>query len=138
MTGGRIKRAMHIIGENRFLLTYGDGLANIDITQLLQCHKDNKALVTLTAVQPEGRFGAIGIDKQERVTSFNEKPLGGEGWINGGFFVCEPDIFDFIEGDKTVFEKEPLSKLSKERKLNAYKHAGFWQCMDTMQQRKKR
>ena len=131
MTGGRLKRLEKYLKNEAFLLTYGDGLSNINIKKLIKFHKNNKAFATLTAVRPPARFGAIKI-KGKKVTYFKEKSRLNEGWINGGFFVMEPKIFDFIKSDETFLEKEPLSKLGSKNKLNAFKHNGFWQCMDTI------
>ncbi len=130
MTGGRVKRLQNLIGNETCMLTYGDGLSNIDINQLLSFHKRHKKLVTVTAVRPPARFGAIQING-DRVTSFKEKAHMDEGWINGGFFVIEPGFFDFIKDDKTYLEKEPLEMAAIKKELFAYKHEGFWQCMDT-------
>jgi len=133
MTGGRIKRVKDYIGNDTFCMTYGDGVSNIDIEKLIQFHKNQQALATLTAVQPPGRFGTFNLGSQDfKITSFKEKPQGDGAWINGGFFVLEPDVFDYIEGDETVWEKEPLERLANEGKLAAYKHHGFWQPMDTL------
>jgi glucose-1-phosphate cytidylyltransferase len=133
MTGGRIKRIQPFVGNESFMLTYGDGVSDIDILSLLDFHKKNKRLATLTAVQPSGKFGALGIDSQNAVIQFKEKPKGDGAWINGGFFVCEPGIFDYIRsGDETIWEREPLEDLSKDGRLGAYKHVGFWQPMDTL------
>ncbi len=133
MTGGRIKKAKDYVGGEPFLLTYGDGVSDIDISELIKYHKNSKKLVTLTAAQPGGRFGALDIDSSNNVNSFTEKPVGDGAWINGGFFVCEPGVFDYIQdGDSTVFEKEPLQNLAKDGQLNAYKHKGFWRPMDTL------
>ena len=132
MTGGRIAHARAFIGEEPFLLTYGDGVANVDINQLLEFHNQHGKLCTLTAVQVAGRFGALAIDEQGRVPNFEEKPLDERSWVNGGFFVCQPEVFDYIgTGEQVVFEREPLEKLAREGQLVAYKHRGFWQCMDT-------
>jgi len=132
MTGGRVKRIQKYIGNETFLLTYGDGVANIDIASLVEFHKKNGKLATLTAIQPSGRFGALGIDG-ERIDSFQEKPKGDGSWINGGFFVLEPEVFEYIkEGDATIWERTPLEGLAKNGQLNAYKHSGFWQPMDTL------
>jgi len=131
MTGGRIKKAKDYIGESSFLLTYGDGVANVDIKALVDFHKTHGKKLSMTAVQPEGRFGALDIDN-ETVLQFVEKPLGDGSWINGGFFVCEPEVLDFIDGDNTIFEKDPLEKLSNNGDLMAFKHNGFWRCMDTL------
>ncbi len=130
MTGGRIKRLQKYIGNETCLLTYGDGLSDINLNSLVSFHKNHGKLVTVTAVRPPARFGAIKLDG-DRVSSFKEKSHLGEGWINGGFFVIEPKFFDLIEGDKTYLEREPLEEAVKKGELFAYKHNGFWQCMDT-------
>lgn len=133
MTGGRIKRAQEYIGDEPFLLTYGDGVADVNINEVIKSHKASKKLVTMTAVQLSGRFGALVIKDDNMITSFMEKPKGDESWINGGFFVCEPQVFDYIKGgDATIFERAPLETLAREGQLNAYKHNGFWQPMDTL------
>ena len=134
MTGGRIKQAQKYIGNEPFLLTYGDGVADIDINKLIQCHNDSNKLITMTAVQLQGRFGALVIKDSGMITSFMEKPKGEESWINGGFFVCQPEVFDYIpENDyRVTFEKAPLENLAKNKQLNAYKHSGFWRPMDTL------
>jgi glucose-1-phosphate cytidylyltransferase len=132
MTGGRIKKIMPYIDENRFMLTYGDGVADVDISALVKFHASHGKKVTVTAVQPAGRFGVIDIDNQNTVSSFWEKPKNETSWINGGFFVLDRSVFDYIEGDATIFEKTPLEKIAKEGGLKAYKHNGFWQCMDKM------
>jgi glucose-1-phosphate cytidylyltransferase len=133
MTGGRIKRIKRFVeGENGFMLTYGDGLADIDIKKLLSYHKQKKKIVTVTAVKPKGRFGALTISKEGIVTSFTEKPPGDGSWVNGGFQVMEDEVFDYIEGDRTVWEEEPMIQLSRERKMAAFTHNGFWKPMDTM------
>jgi glucose-1-phosphate cytidylyltransferase len=132
MTGGRIKRAINHIGNEPFLLTYGDGVADVDMNKVIAFHKEHKKLLTMTSVQPAGRFGALDIDEINRVSNFIEKPKGEGNWINGGFFVCEPEVLKYISDDSTVFEKEPLEKLAKEGELFTYKHHGFWQCMDTL------
>jgi glucose-1-phosphate cytidylyltransferase len=133
MTGGRIKRAQKYIGDEPFMLTYGDGVSNIDIKKLVEFHKEHKGALTMTSVQPEGRFGALDIDDAGKVCSFIEKPKGDGHWINAGFFVCEPKVFDYItEGDTTVFEQTPLVNLAKDGEINAYKHSGFWKPMDTL------
>lgn len=131
-TGGRIKRIRKYIEGEPFLLTYGDGVSNINIKELVKFHNEHKAMVTLTAVQPSGRFGAIDVDSEGVISSFKEKPKGDVGWVNGGFFVCEPEIFDYIEGDSTVWEQEPLESIANSGKLMAYKHHGFWSPMDTV------
>ncbi|MBO5011740.1 MAG: glucose-1-phosphate cytidylyltransferase [Elusimicrobiaceae bacterium] len=133
MTGSRIKQARHYVGEHPFMLTYGDGVADVDIKQLLAAHKKAGKLATLTAVQPSGRFGALDIRPDNAITQFQEKPVGDGAWVNGGFFVCEPKVFDYIpDGEQAVWEKEPLMKLAKDGQLNAYKHKGFWHPMDTL------
>jgi glucose-1-phosphate cytidylyltransferase len=133
MTGGRIKRVKPYIGSEAFCLTYGDGLSDVNISELVQFHKDQKRLATLTAVQPPGRFGAFTLDREEsHIKSFKEKPKGDGAWINGGFFVLEPDVFDFIQNDSTVWEQSPMEKLAQEGQLSAFRHQGFWQPMDTL------
>jgi len=133
MTGGRIKRAQTFVGDEPFMLTYGDGVADIDIKKLIEFHKSHGKAMTITSAQPEGRFGALNIDKENKVTSFLEKPKGDGGWINAGFFVCEPKVFDYItEGDSTVFEQSPLQNLAKDGEIFTYKHEGFWKPMDTL------
>lgn len=133
LTGSRIKKAQDYIGNERFLLTYGDGVSDVDIAALVKNHEASGKLATVTAVRPSGRFGAIDIDSTNQVNSFMEKPKGDGGWINGGFFVCEPQVMDFIgTGDNITFEREPLENLAKQGQLNAYKHNGFWQPMDTL------
>lgn len=133
MTGGRIKRAKKYIRDESFMLTYGDGVANIDISALIDFHNNHKKTITMTSVQPEGRFGALNIDiNDNQVIEFREKPKGDGAWINGGFFVCQPKVFDYIEGDSTVFEREPLEYLAKDGELYTYKHLGFWKPMDTL------
>lgn len=133
MTGGRIKRIEPYIGKETFMLTYGDGVSNVNIPALLDLHTKRGRLATLTAVQPSGKFGALDISTKDTVTSFKEKPKGDGAWINGGFFVCEPGIFDYIQaGDATVWEREPLEALADQGQLGAYKHEGFWQPMDML------
>ncbi len=132
MTGGRIKRIRSYVGDEPFFLTYGDGVADIDIPALLEQHRQSQKTVTLTAVQPDGRFGALDIGDDHSVRSFIEKPRGDSSWINGGFMVMNPDVFDYIENDNTIFEQEPLRQLASEQKLGAYEHRGFWMPMDTM------
>ena len=136
MTGGRVKRLQKLIGNETCMLTYGDGLADINLDSLLNFHKKHGKLVTVSAVRPPARFGAIKLNG-DRVTSFKEKSYLGEGWINGGFFVIEPGFFDFINGDNTYLEREPLEKAAHKGELFAYKHNGFWQCMDTKRDRDK-
>lgn len=132
MTGGRIKRVQKHIGNNTFMLTYGDGVGNIPINKLLAFHKEHGKYLTITAVQPPGRFGALNLDNNNKVISFFEKPKGDFGWINGGFFVLEPEIFEYIEGDNTIWEKEPLENLARDGHVVAYKHYDYWKCMDTL------
>ena len=130
MTGGRLKRLKKKLGSDTFLLTYGDGISNINLKKLVKFHKKNKKLITLTAVRPPARFGAIKISGKKVIT-FKEKSKLDEGWINGGFFVVEPKFLNFIKGDATYLEREPLERASKNNQLLAFKHNGFWQCMDT-------
>jgi glucose-1-phosphate cytidylyltransferase len=132
MTGGRVKRIRKYTNNETFLLTYGDGVADVDIKKLLAFHRSHGKLVTVTAVQPVGRFGVIDIDKNKNVSNFWEKPKNEASWINGGFFVMEPGIFNYIKDDATVLEKSPLEKIARQKELKAYKHTGFWQCMDKM------
>jgi glucose-1-phosphate cytidylyltransferase len=130
-TGGRIKRLERWIDNETFMMTYGDGVARIDISNLVEFHKRHGKLATVTAVRPPSRFGGLKFDG-DYVIEFEEKPQIGEGWINGGFFVLEPAIFDYIEGDETIWERDPMETLAKQGQLVAYKHEGFWQCMDTL------
>lgn len=132
MTGGRVKRVKDYVGDDTFLLTYGDGVANVDVASLVDYHKSHGKLATVTSVQPGGRFGAINLDENNRVQGFQEKPKGDGAWINGGFFVMEPGVFDYIDGDATMLEREPLERLAQDDQLVAYKHSGFWQPMDTL------
>ena len=130
MTGGRLLRLKKILENNTFLMTYGDGVSNINLKKLVNFHNKNKKIITLSAVRPPARFGAIKI-KNNIVTSFKEKSSMDEGWINGGFFVINPKFFKYIRNDKTYLEREPLEQVSKIKQLSAFKHEGFWQCMDT-------
>jgi glucose-1-phosphate cytidylyltransferase len=132
MTGGRIKRAAQYIGNKPFLLTYGDGVSDVNIKSLVDFHIAKRRTITMTAVQPEGRYGALNINDNSMIEQFLEKPKGDGTWINGGFFVCEPSIIDSISDDSTIFEKEPLETLADKDELVAYKHNGFWACMDTL------
>lgn len=132
MTGGRVKRIQPYIGNERFMLTYGDGVANVNIRELVEFHQSSGKLAAVTSVQPAGRFGALDITDQNEVRGFQEKPKGDNIWINGGFFVLKPEVFDYIDGDHTIFEKEPLEKFANAGELVAYKHNGFWQPMDTL------
>lgn len=137
MTGGRLKRAKEVIGDNPFMFTYGDGVSNVDIKELVSFHKSHGKLCTMTSVQPEGRYGAMSIDENDCVTSFKEKPKGdGGGFINAGFFVCQPEVLDFIEGDHEMFENNPLEQIAQSGGLMTYKHDGFWQCMDTLRDKR--
>lgn len=137
MTGGRIKRVKEFVKDERFMLTYGDGVSDVDISQLVKTHEKHGRAVTMTAVQPEGRFGSLTITGDSKIESFQEKPKGDGTWINGGFFVCEPKVFDYLnEGDATVFEKEPLENLASDGELYSYKHFGFWKPMDTLRDNK--
>jgi glucose-1-phosphate cytidylyltransferase len=133
MTGGRLLRARNFLGRERFMLTYGDGLSDINIPALLKSHEDSGKIATLTSVRPVGRFGALTINADNSVTSFKEKPDGDGAWINGGFFVMEPQIFEYLtDGDAAILERDPLERLAAEGKLNAFKHHGFWRAMDTL------
>ncbi|NBN99109.1 MAG: glucose-1-phosphate cytidylyltransferase [Flavobacteriia bacterium] len=131
LTGGRILKIKKYI-KSDFLLTYGDGLSNINIKKLIHFHKNNRKLVTVTAIQPQGRFGIIDINKKNKVTNFKEKPKGDNNWINGGFFVLKPGIFDFLENDSSVWEQKPLTEMTKRNQVVAFKHSGFWHAMDTV------
>jgi glucose-1-phosphate cytidylyltransferase len=132
MTGGRIKRIQPHIGNESFLLTYGDGLSNVDISALVKFHKKQNKLCTVTAVQPLGRFGALDLTENNVVRSFLEKPKGDGTWINGGFFVCDPKVFDYIKDDSTIWERKPMEQLAAEGQMSAFKHDGFWKPMDTL------
>lgn len=134
MTGSRIKKAQEYVGDERFMLTYGDGVCDVDICKLLKFHENSGKILTMTAVQPSGRFGALNITEDNTISSFKEKPKGDGAWINGGFFVCEPEVFNYIEpnNDSETFERRPLEKIAADGKLQAYKHSGFWRPMDTM------
>ncbi len=133
LTGGRLKRVKDYLDDETFCLTYGDGVADIDITKLIDFHRQQKVLATLTAVQPPGRYGSFGFDKDKtKISSFYEKPSGDGAWINGGFFVLEPAVLNYIDNDGTAWEREPLEQLAQEGKLAAFKHTGFWQAMDTL------
>jgi glucose-1-phosphate cytidylyltransferase len=136
MTGGRIKRAQKFIGDETFMLTYGDGVADINIGKLLEFHNSHKGMLTMTSAQPDGRFGALDIGQNNQVKEFKEKPKGDGSWINAGYFVCNPKVFDYItEGDSTVFEQAPLQNLAKDREIHTYKHHDFWMPMDTLRDR---
>ena len=133
MTGGRLKRVAHLLGEEAFFFAYGDCVSDVDMGRLLEFHRDEGALATLTAVRPPGRFGALTLGHEEAlISSFREKPEGDGGWVNGGFFVLEPAALDYIEGDATVWEREPLERLARDGRLAAYRHQGYWQNMDSL------
>jgi glucose-1-phosphate cytidylyltransferase len=134
MTAGRLKRVRGYLGDEAFCFTYGDGLANVDVRSLTAFHRDQGTLATVTTVQPPGRFGALNV-VHNRITGFREKPDGDGGWINGGFFVLSPGVFDYIEGDATVWEKAPVERLAHDGQLAAFRHTGFWQPMDTLRDR---
>jgi glucose-1-phosphate cytidylyltransferase len=136
MTGGRLKRARDYIGDEPFHMTYGDGVADIDLDALTASHGRNATLATITAVQPPGRFGVLDIDGDGRVNSFREKPQAEGGWINGGFMLLSPKVLDYVAGDATPFESEPLSNLARDGQLGVYRHAGFWQAMDTLRDKR--
>lgn len=131
MTGGRLRRVAAHLGDEDFCFTYGDGLSDVDVDAVIELHRQQKRLATLTAVQPPGRFGAIDLEEQA-IRSFREKPQGDGGWINGGFFVLSPKVLDYIDGDATVWERDPLERLAADGQLTAYRHRGFWQPMDTL------
>ena len=134
MTGGRIKRLIPYMGDETFMLTWGDGVSNVDLSELLAFHRSHGKLATLTAVRPPARYGHL-IFNGNQIVEFNEKPQIGEGWINGAFFVLEPGVYDYIEGDETIWEHEPLERLAADGQLMAYRHKDFWQCMDTLRER---
>jgi len=136
MTGGRIKRISKYLDDEPFLLTYGDGVSDVDINELIEFHKKHGKKATLTAVHPTGRFGILNISEEFRVSSFAEKTESKTDWINGGFMILDPSIIDYIDGDETTFEQGPLSRLSGEGELMAFKHDGFWQCMDSVRDKK--
>jgi glucose-1-phosphate cytidylyltransferase len=135
MTGGRVKKVKPYLNDEPFLLTYGDGVSDVDIKELVKMHKAHGKKVTVTSVQPSGRFGALDISADSQVLSFLEKPKGDGSWINGGFFVCEPSVLDYIDEDSTIFEQAPLMNLAKEGEMMTYKHDGFWQPMDTLREK---
>ena len=133
MTGGRIKKAQDFIGEEPFMMTYGDGVSNININELIKFHKTHGQAVTMSSVQPDGRFGALNINNENRIKEFREKPKGDGNWINAGFFVCNSEVFDYIDSDEgMVFEEAPLQRLAQDGKLYTYKHTGFWKPMDSL------
>ena len=135
MTGGRVRRMKKYLSKETFMLTYGDGLSDININQLIDFHKSHGKMITITAVRPPARFGELEINNNNKVNSFTEKPQLKEGWINGGFFIVEPEFIDLIEDDSTLLEQEPLERAAKAGELMAFKHEGFWQCMDTKRDR---
>ncbi len=133
MTGGRIKRVAPYLGDDDFCVTYGDGVSDVNIPELIDFHRKHRRAATVTAVQPQGRFGSVRVEGEEgRVTGFEEKPIGDGRWINAGFFVLSPKVFDYIEGDDTIWERLPLEALANDGELNAFRHDGFWHAMDTM------
>jgi glucose-1-phosphate cytidylyltransferase len=133
MTGGRLRRVREFVGDETFCMTYGDCVAALDVNALVDFHKKEGVLATLTAIQPPGRFGALALESGHNlIRHFHEKPEGDGGWVNGGFFVVEPEVFDYIEGDATIWEREPLERLANEGRLAAYRHAGYWQNMDSL------
>lgn len=136
MTGGRVKAVQEYIGDESFMLTYGDGVCDVNIQQLLEFHKSHGKLATITAVEPGGRFGVLDIEKSGAIQTFGEKRKEDGGWINGGYMVLEPLVLDYIDGPECVFEEHPLEILAKQGELMAYKHSGFWQCMDTLREKK--
>jgi glucose-1-phosphate cytidylyltransferase len=137
MTGGRLKRVVPYLGNETFCMTYGDGVGNVDIRASIAFHRAHGKLATLTAVQPSGRFGALNLAGGDRVASFQEKPRGDGAWINGGFFVLDPRVIDFIEGDATIWERDPMERLAAEGQMMAFRHEGFWQPMDTLRDKQK-
>ena len=132
MTGGRIKRIQPHVGNEPFMLTYGDGVGNVNISELVKFHHSHGKYCTVTSVQPSGRFGALNIMDDQTVQSFLEKPKGDGAWINGGFFVCQPEVFDYIEGDSSIFEKSPMERIAADGQMKAFNHEGFWKPMDTL------
>lgn len=137
MTGGRIKRIQEYVDNQPFMLTYGDGISDLNILELLKFHKKHGKMVTMTAVQPEGRFGVLDINTESMINAFREKNQNDSGWINAGYMIINPEIFEYIESDSTVFEKEPLEKIAKLNQLMAYRYDGFWKCMDTQRDKQK-
>jgi glucose-1-phosphate cytidylyltransferase len=133
-TGGRLRRVREYVGDDTFCFTYGDGLSDVDVSSLIRFHREQRRLATVTAVQPPGRFGALDI-AGARIMRFEEKPQGDGAWVNGGFFVLEPDAVDYVSDDATVWEREPVERLARDAQLSAYTHRGFWQPMDTLRDR---
>ncbi|GAF92457.1 unnamed protein product, partial [marine sediment metagenome] len=137
MTGGRLKRVKDYIDNETFCMTYGDGVSDVNITKLIDYHREQKVLATLTAIQPPGRFGTFSlVEGQDKIRSFREKTKGGGAWVNGGFFVLEPKVINYVGGDSTVWEQEPLQRLAQDNMLSAYKHFGFWHPMDSLRDKK--
>lgn len=136
MTGGRLKRVRDFVGDETFFLTYGDGVADIDIAETLEMHRSSGKVLTMTVYQPQGKLGVVDIEDDNNVRGFIEKPKSGNNWINAGFFVCEPQIFDVLEGDHEMFEQQPIQRLVERNQINAYKHHGFWRPMDTLHDNK--
>lgn len=136
MTGGRVKRVRAYVDQGPFFMTYGDGLGSVDLHALLELHREKGRIATVTSVQPPGRFGVLEVEGEDQVVGFHEKPVEGAGWINAGFFIMEPRIFDYIEGDATVLEGEPLTRLAREGELVTYRHRGFWKPMDTLRDKR--
>jgi len=132
MTGGRVKRIQPYVGQEPFMLTYGDGVADIDVNELVEFHRSHGRLATISVTQPTARFGMVSIDEDNKVVGFKEKPKGNGDWVNAGFFVLEPKVFGYIEGDSTVFEKQPMEYLAADQQLMVYRHGGFWQPMDSL------
>ena len=133
MTGGRLKRVADLVGDGTFCFTYGDCVTDLDVTKLIEFHRAEDAAATLTAIRPPGRFGALTLEHStSRISSFHEKPDGDGGWVNGGFFVLEPEVIDYIDGDATVWEREPMERLARENQLSSYRHTGFWYAVDTL------
>lgn len=137
LTGGRVKRVKKYLEDEPFMVTYGDGVADVDIARLVAFHKEQGKLMTLTGVLPEGRFGAMDLDQNGGILAFREKSRADSGWINGGFLVCDPKVLDYIDGDEMMLEREPMERLASEGNLACYKHRGFWQCMDTLRDKEK-
>ncbi|GHV82985.1 glucose-1-phosphate cytidylyltransferase [Spirochaetia bacterium] len=137
MTGGRLLEAKEFIGNERFMLTYGDGVSDVNVPDLIKCHEKAGKYATLTAIRPAGRYGALLVEGDGTISSFQEKPDGDGAWINGGFFVMEPAVFDYLKDASTVLERDPLEQMAKDNQLNAYKHTGFWRSMDTLNDKNK-
>jgi len=131
MTGGRLRRVREHVGDDTFCFTYGDGLSNVNVAEVIAFHKAQGTYATVTAVQPPGRFGVVDIE-EDKIRKFTEKPVGDGGWVNGGYFVLEPKVFDYVEGDDTTWEREPLERLAAESQLSAFRHTDFWQPMDNL------